>query len=80
MTVINLEARGYEVDTAATGEASLERAASGHPDVVVLDLGLPGMNELLARLRAAIRRKLEPDPARPRHFVTEAGMGYRFEP
>jgi two-component system KDP operon response regulator KdpE len=27
-----------------------------------------------------IRRKLEPDPSRPRHFVTEAGMGYRFEP
>ena len=29
---------------------------------------------------AQIRRKLEPDPARPRYFVTEAGMGYRFEP
>jgi two-component system KDP operon response regulator KdpE len=27
-----------------------------------------------------IRRKLEPDPSRPRYFVTEAGMGYRFEP
>jgi two-component system KDP operon response regulator KdpE len=29
---------------------------------------------------AAIRRKLEPDPGRPRWFVTEPGMGYRFEP
>jgi len=29
---------------------------------------------------AAIRRKLEPNPSRPRYFVTEAGMGYRFEP
>ncbi len=29
---------------------------------------------------AQIRRKLEPDPARPRYFVTEPGMGYRFEP
>jgi len=28
---------------------------------------------------AHIRRKLEPDPARPRYFVTEPGMGYRFE-
>ncbi len=26
-----------------------------------------------------IRRKLEPDPARPRYFITEAGMGYRFQ-
>jgi two-component system KDP operon response regulator KdpE len=29
---------------------------------------------------AQIRKKLEPDPARPRHFVTEARMGYRFVP
>jgi two-component system KDP operon response regulator KdpE len=29
---------------------------------------------------AQIRRKLEPDPANPRYFITEAGMGYRFEP
>ena len=28
---------------------------------------------------AHIRRKLEPDPARPRYFLTEPGMGYRFE-
>ena len=27
-----------------------------------------------------LRRKLEPNPARPRHLVTESGMGYRFEP
>ena len=26
-----------------------------------------------------LRRKLEPNPARPRHLVTESGMGYRFE-
>ena len=203
----NLRARGFEVDLAATGEDGLRLAAERHPDVVVLDLGLPGidgievvgglrgwtivpiivlsvreaeadkvaaldagaddyitkpfgMDELLARIRAAVRRnvpveeepvvstpaftidlaakvvtrageevrltptewhlvevlvrhagrlvtqkqllqevwgpqygtesaylrvhmaqvrrKLEPDPARPRHFVTERGMGYRF--
>src|SRR5262249_45126219 len=28
---------------------------------------------------AHIRRKLEPDPSRPRYFVTEPGIGYRFE-
>jgi two-component system KDP operon response regulator KdpE len=208
---INLTARGYEVLTAVDGAGALRAAADGHPDVVVLDLGLPdldgteviaglrgwtqvpivvlsartdaggkvdaldagaddyvtkpfGMAELLARLRAAVRRaavappggvavvttdsfsvdlaakkvrrvdgteihltptewgileqlvrnpgklvgqvqllrevwgpgyrketnylrvylaqlrrKLEPDPARPRYLITEPGMGYRFE-
>jgi two-component system KDP operon response regulator KdpE len=28
---------------------------------------------------AHIRRKLEPNPPQPRYFITEAGMGYRFE-
>ncbi|MEU9791996.1 response regulator [Streptomyces sparsogenes] len=209
--VINLKARKYEVDSASDGATALRLAATRHPDVVVLDLGLPdmdgvevikglrgwtrvpilvlsarqtsdekvealdagaddyvtkpfGMDELLARLRAAVRRaepvgaggaaavvrtegftvdlaakkvtrdgadirltptewhllevlvrntgrlvsqkqllrevwgpsygtethylrvymaqlrrKLEADPSHPRHFVTEPGMGYRFE-
>jgi len=208
--VINLKARKYEVDAAHDGATALELAAARHPDVVLLDLGLPdmdgvevirglrgwtrvpvivlsarhssdekvealdagaddyvtkpfGMDELLARLRAAVRRaepvggdgdvvvetatftvdlaakkvhrdgkdvrltptewhllevlvrnggrlvgqkqllqevwgpsygtetnylrvymaqlrrKLEADPSHPRHFVTEPGMGYRFE-
>jgi two-component system, OmpR family, KDP operon response regulator KdpE len=205
---INLRARGYDVDLAESGEEALDLAARHHPDVVVLDLGLPGidgveviqglrgwsavpivvlsardaeaakvaaldagaddyvtkpfgMNELLARLRAAVRRatpgdgdatvetpdfsldfsakrvhgrggeirltptewhlvevlarnpgklvsqrqllqevwgpeygeesnylrvfmaqvrrKLEPEPSTPRYFITEPGMGYRFE-
>jgi two-component system KDP operon response regulator KdpE len=29
---------------------------------------------------AQIRRKLEPEPSRPRYFLTEPGMGYRFQP
>jgi two-component system KDP operon response regulator KdpE len=29
---------------------------------------------------AALRRKLEPEPSRPRHLLTEPGMGYRFQP
>jgi two-component system KDP operon response regulator KdpE len=206
---LGLTARGYEVVVAKTGEEGLEQTASRHPDVVLLDLGLPGidgievirgirqwssvpiivlsarhqtvskvealdagaddymtkpfgMDELLARLRATlrrrtngtesplveteaftvdlaakrvtrrgtqvhltpkewglievlvrhpgrlvsrrqllhdvwgpeydtetdylrvlmakVRRKLEVDPSRPRHFRTETGMGYRFEP
>lgn len=105
---INLKARGYEVDTAADGTQALAAAADRHPDVVVLDLGLPdldgvdvirglrgwtkvpiivlsarqasdekvaaldagaddyvtkpfGMDELLARLRAAVRRAAPED-------------------
>jgi two-component system, OmpR family, KDP operon response regulator KdpE len=29
---------------------------------------------------AQLRRKLEPDPSRPRYLHTEPGMGYRFSP
>jgi two-component system KDP operon response regulator KdpE len=107
---INLRTRGYDVDLAETGEQALQLAAKQHPDVVVLDLGLPGidgvdvihglrgwssvpvivlsvrdreadkvaaldagaddyvtkpfgMDELLARLRASLRRSLHPDEA-----------------
>ncbi|SCL22002.1 two-component system, OmpR family, KDP operon response regulator KdpE [Micromonospora nigra] len=209
---INLRARGYDIDVAATGTTALKAAASHPPDLVVLDLGLPdldgvdvirglrgwttvpiivlsgragsddkvtaldagaddyvtkpfGVDELLARVRAVtrrhttgtdptsptarlgrhtvdlaahtvthddgtaikltptqwsvletllrnpgklisqrqllrdvwgpgyetetgylrqymaqLRRKLEPDPTRPRHLMTEPGMGYRYQP
>jgi two-component system KDP operon response regulator KdpE len=29
---------------------------------------------------AQLRRKLETEPSRPRHFITEPGIGYRFQP
>jgi two-component system KDP operon response regulator KdpE len=41
---INLRARGFEVETAGTGAEALELVARFHPDVVVLDLGLPDMD------------------------------------
>ena len=100
---LNLNVRGFEVVSAATGGEALRVAANFHPDIVILDLGLPdidgidviaglrgwtdvpilvlsartdsadtvealdagaddfvtkpfGMDELLARLRAALRR------------------------
>ena len=43
----------------------------------------PGYAEAGGNLRlymAQLRRKLEPDPARPRWLLTEPGMGYRFQP
>jgi two-component system KDP operon response regulator KdpE len=43
----------------------------------------PGYREQTNYLRvymATLRRKLEPDAARPRYLLTEAGRGYRFEP
>ena len=36
--------------------------------------------EYLRVLMARLRRKFEADPSNPRHFRTETGMGYRFEP
>ena len=106
---INLRAHGWEVVTAADGRSALDAAATTHPDVIVLDLGLPdmdgtevisglrgwtsvpivvlsarqhgedkvealdlgaddyvtkpfAMNELMARLRAAVRRAAAPEP------------------
>nr|WP_227467526.1 response regulator [Nocardioides lijunqiniae] len=106
---INLRSHGWEVVTAADGRSGLDAAATTHPDVVLLDLGLPdldgtevisglrgwtsvpivvlsarqhgedkvealdlgaddyvtkpfAMNELMARLRAAVRRAEEVAP------------------
>jgi two-component system, OmpR family, KDP operon response regulator KdpE len=49
----NLRVRGYEVLTAASGEAALAAVETHQPDCVVLDLGLPGVDglEVLRRLR-----------------------------
>ena len=50
---ITLHAAGYDVLTAPDGKTALRRAADDHPDVVVLDLGLPDLDgtEVLAGLR-----------------------------
>ncbi|HWB38235.1 MAG TPA: response regulator [Rugosimonospora sp.] len=39
-----------------------------------------GETQYLRQYLAQLRRKLEDDPARPRHLITEQGMGYRFRP
>lgn len=117
---INLNARGFDVTTAATGTEALTAAARVNPQVVVLDLGLPdidgltvleglrgwatvpvivlsartdsadkvsaldagaddyvtkpfGMDEFLARLRAAIRRGAVTADASSETPVVDAG-------
>ncbi|MGH7259642.1 MAG: response regulator transcription factor [Nitrospiraceae bacterium] len=49
-----LEKEGYRVSTATTGTEGLKAAKSDHPDLLVLDLMLPGMDglEVCKRLRA----------------------------
>ncbi len=136
---INLRAHGWEVVTAADGRGALDAAATTHPDVVLLDLGLPdldgtevisglrgwttvpivvlsarqhgedkvealdlgaddyvtkpfAMNELMARLRAAVRRAQEAAPTAAlvqvgdlaidlaRKRVAKAGVDVRLTP
>ena len=38
--------------------------------------GVPSLDDL----HAALRSTLEPDAGNPRHLLTEAGIGYRFQP
>lgn len=49
-----LRSAGYAVQTAATGPEGLEAALASHPDLVLLDVMLPGMNgfEICQRIRA----------------------------
>ncbi|MEO8260976.1 MAG: response regulator transcription factor [Pseudolysinimonas sp.] len=50
---ITLTARGYDVTTASDGRAAVEAATKVHPDLVVLDLGMPGLTgiEVIEALR-----------------------------
>jgi two-component system KDP operon response regulator KdpE len=41
---VTLGARGYEIVTAAEGAEALERTIAQHPDLVMLDLGMPRLN------------------------------------
>jgi two-component system KDP operon response regulator KdpE len=50
---VSLTAQGYETTETALGRDAIIRVASDHPDLVILDLGLPDMDgqEVIARLR-----------------------------
>ncbi len=51
---VALDANGYDVAAATTGEIAVRKAANAAADVVLLDLGLPGIDglEVIRRLRA----------------------------
>jgi two-component system, OmpR family, KDP operon response regulator KdpE len=50
---------------------------------LLTEVWFPGYADATGNLRlymAQLRRKLEPDPARPRWLITKPGMGYRYQP
>jgi DNA-binding response OmpR family regulator len=64
-----LQARGYQVALADTADTALEMAGQDPPDLVVLDLGLPGVIDAIRALRHAgttpillLTWPTEPDP------------------
>ena len=65
-----LEMAGHEVHTALTGAAALEAAGRRRPDVVLLDLGLPGMSGF-----EVARQIHHHDPVHPPFFIAVTGFG-----
>ncbi len=72
----NLEKAGYRVSTAANAENALALAQCDAPDLVVLDIGLPGMDglETLHRLRAGAGLPVIFLTARRREFDQVLGL------
>jgi PAS domain S-box-containing protein len=65
-----LDKLGHETVTAETGEEALRAAAEFHPDVILSDIGLPGMDGY------TIARRIRTDPSlRPRKLVAVTGYG-----
>jgi len=90
--VVDLEAKTVQVDGEAVHLTKTEwkvlEVLVRQPGKLVsqrqllLQVWGPGYDDETEYLRAyiaALRRKLEPEPSRPRYFKTETGMGYRFE-
>jgi DNA-binding response OmpR family regulator len=55
-----LEEEGYEVHSAMDGDEALEKFESVSPDLVILDINMPGMNGIVV-----LRRMKELNPSLP---------------
>ena len=53
-----LEEEGYQIDLAKNGEEALEKVSSFQPDLVTLDIKMPGMDgiEVLKRIRESQKK------------------------
>ena len=62
LLTVNLTREGFRVDTAASGEKALEKADSERPDLILLDLMLPGIDglEVTRRLKRNDRTRRVP--------------------
>lgn len=85
-----LEESGYECLTATDGEEGLELARRRHPDAIILDLMMPGLDglECLARIRSDAELEGTPviivtadeDAARTRQGYRLGCSGYMTKP
>jgi PAS domain S-box-containing protein len=64
-----LQLDGHEVEVAATGEEGLARARAARPDVVICDIGLPGISGY------DLARSLRADPSMEVRLVAVTGYG-----
>jgi CheY-like chemotaxis protein len=75
-----LQLKGYAVTGAENGEQAIALALQEHPDVILMDLGLPGMSGIEAAqvLKQNTQTKQMPVIAvsgRPRHLWEETAAG-----
>src|SRR6476660_8069763 len=67
-----LQSEQFELHSAHDGPSGSEQALANHYSAVVLDVMLPGMRELVARLRAILRRSATgatPSASQPVHLA-----------
>jgi len=57
LIIPRMEAFGYEIATALSGEEGLEKAKNDHPDLILLDIAMPGMDGF------AVGKKLKAEAA-----------------